>query len=578
MQTIKLNLIPGTVAPVCYASQNDVGLAIRFLLFDGETALTLSGTEVITLAIKKADGSELEESVTNTGSNYVDVITTADTCDTPGASLCELRFQDGGDDLGTGNFIMEVEADAYAGANIEERTTSGTIATFDTNLVEALTACKCTINPLQDLHGYTKPWSGGAGKNKLENTSTVSTLYGVTFSKNDDGSVKLTGTSTGSGTGTYITFFTLPSGTYIFTDGSTSTNYYMFVMVEGDGTWYKNGMSFTVDGNTRTRVVMYVANATATNTTLYPMIRLSSVADASFEPYENICPITGFSGANIVRCGVNLSIPLSDNTDLDASGNVISFSGRVGTNIPITLNSNSTKVVFNSKVGGTQFRYALYKNGVSQGRQGNYNSGQVIDTSNADSMYISFFAGSSLTISDITSLWVVDNNKYTTYAIPFGQTVYGGVLDVTNGKLTITHGIIVVDNTKNIIKNSVDNNNYLYWISTPLNNRYANQISNMLEYKAVSVIAENGTDKVGFSQTVRTSDTILYFNLGDLGITNDVASLKTWLENNPLTVVYELATPTEITLTEKEIEALLGTNNVYHDCNGEIEVKYLVEV
>ena len=32
------------------------------------------------------------------------------------------------------------------------------------------------INPVQDLHGYDKPWAGGNGKNKLPNTATSRTV------------------------------------------------------------------------------------------------------------------------------------------------------------------------------------------------------------------------------------------------------------------------------------------------------------------------------------------------------------------------------------------------------------------
>ncbi len=52
-----------------------------------------------------------------------------------------------------------------------------------------------------------------------------------------------------------------------------------------------------------------------------------------------------------------------------------------------------------------------------------------------------------------------------------------------------------------------------------------------------------------------------------------VTELKNAVGNNY--IYYELATPIEITIDETEqFEALLGVNNVWHDANGDTEVKY----
>ena len=450
MQKIKLNLTPGKVAPVCYASQGDVGLAIRFLLFDGETAITLSGTEVITLAIKKADGSELEESVTNTGSNYVDVITTADTCDTPGASLCELRFQDGGDDLGTGNFIMEVEADAYAGANIEERTASGTIATFDTNLVEALTSCKCEINALQ------------------------------------------------SGTGT-------PSP-------------------------------------------------------------------------SNPRAISGFSGANIVRCGVNLW----DEEWVEGSININTGVIEAGTNKIRSVNYTLIKDTENYYVKSPYATTTVLFYDASKTYLGYQTLRNSVLTPPTGACYFMLRVGAnaepiSVYNNDISINYPATDTTYHTYngnttAIPFGQTVYGGVLDVTNGVLRVTHGYKSLDGTETWSQ-AGSGDNIIF--STPISDmETGTNLEGLSNYFPLSTSFYNYGCRFGYENNVL----YIYQALTISGVT-DLASFKTWLSNNNLQICYPLATTTEITLTAKEIETIVGqVNNVYHDCNGQIEVKYLVEV
>ena len=62
---------------------------------------------------------------------------------------------------------------------------------------------------------------------------------------------------------------------------------------------------------------------------------------------------------------------------------------------------------------------------------------------------------------------------------------------------------------------------------------------------------------------IRTSDTSL----------TTVEAINSYLSANPITVVYELATPTTIQLTPQEVTTLLGNNNIWAD-SGSVEVEY----
>ena len=101
----------------------------------------------------------------------------------------------------------------------------------------------------------------------------------------------------------------------------------------------------------------------------------------------------------------------------------------------------------------------------------------------------------------------------TTYTIAFGQTVYGGVLDVTNGTLTVTHDNIASYNGESINEP---------WLSS------------------MDVYTEGGTPTTGAQ------------------------------------VVYPLTTPVTLTLTltPTQVRALVGVNNVFNDTNGNTEVSY----
>ena len=51
------------------------------------------------------------------------------------------------------------------------------------------------------------------------------------------------------------------------------------------------------------------------------------------------------------------------------------------------------------------------------------------------------------------------------------------------------------------------------------------------------------------------------------------ALINAYLAQNPITVVYELATPIEIQITPEEINTLIGVNNIWAD-TGDVSVKY----
>lgn len=115
METINLDIIPGRTPPVCHASQFDDGRVIRFNLFEGGTAFTLDGSELLTFAVRKPDTNVVTVSVTNTSDSYVDIVTTEQMCAVAGASLCELTIEKGAVTIGTTNVIMAVEKDPLDG-------------------------------------------------------------------------------------------------------------------------------------------------------------------------------------------------------------------------------------------------------------------------------------------------------------------------------------------------------------------------------------------------------------------------------------------------------------------------------
>jgi hypothetical protein len=230
--------------------------------------------------------------------------------------------------------IIVGESDIYAGGNviadeyvIGEGHTGTTASGNPISIPDALPAdvksCVVGIEPIQDLHGYDKPWTGGCGKNLLPmivdkikalNTSGTWTgnqfvRNGVTFTLLTDNSNNVTGikvygtptaefeftiTSRASGNDAF-----LPAGSYILYQGtSDTTKCRMGINTQSGTTLAYSGSTFTISTLERHTVWVTFYNGVAVDLTLYPQIEAGSTI-TSFEPYSNICPISGIDSVAV---------------------------------------------------------------------------------------------------------------------------------------------------------------------------------------------------------------------------------------------------------------------------------------
>ena len=172
---------------------------------------------------------------------------------------------------------------------------------------------------------------------------------------------------------------------------------------------------------------------------------------------------------------------------------------------------------------------------------------------------ISGFSALNVTLAD------GDMQTVDTVTVNFGQTVYGGVADVTRGKVNVTHGIVDLGTlnwsaTGNMWFASLSGVKPIFDTTVP------NAICT--QYKAVSwVSGTSGTEEGVFCflpayNQLRVRDTSY----------SSASDFKTAMSG--VMLCYELATPTEITTTPENLSALSGQNNVYGDTNGDIEVRF----
>lgn len=125
------------------------------------------------------------------------------------------------------------------------------------------------------------------GKNLLKNVAITQTKNGVVFTVNNDGSVTLDGTPTEDTAFAINTTTILPAESYILSgspSGSSKTTYKLYI--DGIGNDFGSGKNFICSEDRTVRVLIgIVSGVTVSNLTFYPMIRLASIEDDTYEPY-----------------------------------------------------------------------------------------------------------------------------------------------------------------------------------------------------------------------------------------------------------------------------------------------------
>ena len=325
--------------------------------------------------------------------------------------------------------------------------------------------------------------------------------------------------------------------------------------------------------------------------------------------YGNICPISGFSSVNVTRIGKNV-LDVSDymaSRDpnnpssqhgifyyLDANNRTIHFlSGTTDSNTWIYINRYSAigEYNFNFKPGtyilttgitggsGTGYRVQLsvYDKDTNVYKRSYADIGSgvnvTINDNETEAVYLYIPSGKNMAGVTISPMLRVSSDsdatyepyKGNTYTIALGQTVYGGTLDVTSGTLTVTHTYLDMGAVDWVYNSSQT------WFSTAARNGkavengdVANAYCSAYSVKSRNYLANNPTENYIFA--INATPNVIVRNLGY----TDADAFKASM--NGQMVVYELATPIEISLTPTQISTLLGQNNIWHDANGETSV------
>lgn len=289
---------------------------------------------------------------------------------------------------------------------------------------------------------------------------------------------------------------------------------------------------------------------------------------------QNVRPISGFSALNVTRTGKNLfnKATITLNNFINANGSIQSSNGWSASDY-ISVKPNTTYYLSGITNGGSIAKHAFYKADKTFISAINNTTYQITTPNECCYIRLSLLSTSPDNAQLELGSTATDFEPYNgqTATVNFGQTVYKGVLDVTNGKVTVTHGYLFVDGSTSVVSvGQASGLNYVIVSNTGIDsiNTSATHPIVSNEFDSSTIIAVGNAYITGYGKT-------LVAILPDQTVTT-VAQANTWFSNNNAQFVYELATPIEIDTTPENLSALSGqTNNVYSDTNGDTEVKYL---
>ena len=467
-------------------------------------------------------------------------------------------------------------------------TASGAIASFPdgSDLFDYL-SCVVSIEPLQDLHGYDSPWVGGAGKNKwsdkLSDYSRPNDYYWFPISLE----VGETYTWSASRFGSSVTGVTVG----IVKDG---VRYSEFVtpspwrLVGNDGNIVESSITFTIDNTwTSPKVVIYAANEETFNNFFanYHLQFEKSATATAWQPYSNICPISGRSSVGVNVRGFNLWDEVWEEGYIAPStGQNSSASNRIRSKNYIPVKGGESyyfKCGSGKKLGlfaydANETYIGCWSGGTWRISTGTTDDGNAVIAVPQNCAFLRFicldsYGGTylndiSINYPSTDTTYHAHNPESSTHTIPLGTTVYGGTVDLVTGVLTVMYGgrdmgSLTWNNYKSggfraLLPNSVQ---------ATLSTDDKRLRTTMYQTQASNATLTNGQASIAGGN----------LHVVNGNFTTDANAFKTAMTGQ--IAVYELATPTTYQLTPTQIHALLGQNNVWADC-GNVEVKYKADV
>ena len=479
------------------------------------------------------------------------------------------------------------------------------------------------IEPAQDLHGQDAPYPPGGGLNKFPVGSfnkatdggvtvnlTSATLNGYEATK-----FTVSGTASAWGWRIYqrgirdilqpetsyrVTFVANASIIFLVNVCSVSSAHSLisqktFTAESIGGGLYRYSADITTLAETNNnwnysdQVLMFFTNPATLSDIEFTIINdicLTLGTDPTgWYPYSNECPISGWTGLEGQRTGVNVWDEVTEVGGInDDTGLNSSASDRIRSKNFISVAPDTSYCLH---YGGTNYSWNViaYMYDVNKVYLGNTTATRItsraettVFTTTSKTHYVRFQVHPSYGTTynhDISINYPSTDTEYHAYTgeslsvswQDTAGTVYGGTLDVTNGVLTVDRAMVDLG-TLTWIQNAIYSSIYYATVSgikqpTISSERNKGIISSI--YKpSVSTALNNNMDDFGM---LKNGSAINIKNTNCSTVEEFVTA------SSGQTLVYELSTPITYQLTAEQMDTLLGTNNIWVD-TGDVTVTY----
>ena len=519
LERIILNIIPAGDMPVFHCSQYETGRPVIIdLISSDDDAFMITEGVTVELHCRKCDDTIVTMEPDEVNNNTVTFVTSEQLTACPGDNLCELVLYSDTDPvqtLGTLNFILHVEPDPIAGGLTSESEIYNLTQQIEDIAQEVIGEDYYNKTEVDGLISGVESQIPTKTSDLINDSSFITSSDLTPYAKTADLAAVAT-------TGDYDDLLNKPT----IPDAQIQSDWDQADNTKVD--YIKNKPDIDAMIDAALLAVMPVGTETGPIATFdteiaAPLVNVSCnvLATGGNGTPDNPNPINGYSSANITRCGVNLF----DKTATDTTKGYKDEYYLVGLDGSEQYNASysiSEYIPIKSGISFCLSNASGYNPGIayydinktligSVGYGGNTNFTATPPSGTAYIRFSIFKANVDITqleLGSTPSAYSAYNGN--TYTIAFGQTVYGGVLDVTRGKL----------------KPCIE---YPSYNGETLSGRWLSSEATYVE----------GTTPPTGSQVV---------SLDDYG--------------------------TDIDLTPEVISAIVGTNNVYTDTNGDTTVQY----
>lgn len=568
--------------------------------------IELAGTIMEDVPVIQHDLEILEPAIENIDANVTRAETAADN-----AEADALKSE--GYAVGTQDGVEVTSGEYYqnnakyyaeiANPPIENTVDFTDIITISDAINKAAKDVRLKVEAVQDLHGYDKPWVGGMGKNlipmtvagiKALNTSgtwsgNIYTVNNTIFNVLTDGGDNVTGilvnrkpSSTWAefhlGEVAFVqdTSYKISSGT----TGSTNSTYRLWTT---SSRAFPVGHRLSTDENLGENIaqVAYASepcdvilavntNYTPNNLLIKPMVYLGSISDTSFEPYTNICPITGHSEANVYRDGLNVWDEQTESGGYSSSGSPYSDADLIRSKNYIPVKAGV--YYFSANTSGIRVcGYDSNKNFIAVCPVSN-NTFTIVDGMSFIRFHINKNVGNiCINLSNPSKNGQYEPYMGEVFTINLDGTYYGGTLDVTSGVLTLDTKNETVTFSEVYVRASNPNCDYaIFALADAWDASFNDTLLNTF------MSNEFGGKASGFDTESEVGRVILYDrSTKRLGVT--VPKGYTLVQAQTLfsgaVFVHKIQTPQTIQLTPTQVYLLYGYNTLLGDC-GDISLTY----